>query len=278
MNSSVRLLVVSPHLDDAVLSCGLFLAGHSNAVVCTIFTAPPEANMTTDWDRDSGFTDAFEAMRARKSEDARALSTLGASPIHLPFCDAQYLSSPSHAALVAALKKTFVELEPATLLMPLGLFHSDHVMVADACLASMRSFENMSVLAYEDVPYRKIPGILQDRLSVLLERGFIADPADITSVKTDARHHQLKQTAINSYQSQLRAFGPDAQASLDSPERYWRLLDIAGHDTARAQDDGHNACSMPLPPLRRISTGCRAPRWSAIGPGACVRVSRVGVP
>jgi LmbE family N-acetylglucosaminyl deacetylase len=233
MNFAGRLLVVSPHLDDAVLSCGLLLAAHPDALVCTVFASPPKARMTTEWDRASGFANAFEAMRTRRSEDARALSALGASPIHLPFCDAQYLSPPSHEVLVQALIETFGEVKPATLLNPVGLFHSDHAMVADACLSSMQSFDDATVLAYEDVPYRKIPRILQDRLSVLLQRGFIGEPLDIANLETDPHHQRLKQTALAHYESQLRAFSPAGRAGLDSPERYWRFRKLSENCSAR---------------------------------------------
>jgi LmbE family N-acetylglucosaminyl deacetylase len=234
MNLSGRLLVISPHLDDAVLSCALLLAAHPAAAVCTIFTSPPDVHMTTDWDRDSGFADAFEAMRARKAEDVRALAELGASPIHLPFCDAQYLTPPSREALSAALRDTFMTVQPATLLVPLGLFHSDHTMVADACLASLRSFEGAAMLAYEDVPYRKIPGMLQHRLSALLEHGFTADPVDLPNAGADARHARRKQIAIDRYESQLRAFGPQGRAGLVSEERYWVLRATSKRGRARS--------------------------------------------
>jgi len=223
MNLADRLLVISPHLDDAVLSCGLTLAAHSNAFVSTVFTAAPARNIRTDWDRDSGFASAFEAMHARKREDRRALTILGASPLHLPFCDAQYQSSPSHETVVTALKETMREVRPAVLLIPLGLFHSDHTIVADASLASVESFDEPAVFAYEDVPYRKIPCVLQARLSVLFERGIAASPVEFTSLETDVRHRELKQAALAEYASQLRAFGPAGRAGLESPERYWRL-------------------------------------------------------
>ncbi|CAB3786915.1 hypothetical protein LMG27177_02103 [Paraburkholderia fynbosensis] len=223
MNFGSPLLVVSPHLDDAVLSCGLLLAAHPAATVCTIFTSAPEGDMMTDWDRASGFTGAFEATRARRTEDVRALSVLRASPIHLPFCDAQYLSSPSHEALVAALRATFLEVKPATALFPLGLFHSDHTMASDACLAALRSFKDLAAYAYEDVPYRNIPGILQERLATMLEQGIKVSPIDMADTGAHARHLQLKQAALGRYGSQLRAFGPEGRAALDSPERYWVL-------------------------------------------------------
>jgi LmbE family N-acetylglucosaminyl deacetylase len=223
MNLPSSLLVISPHLDDAVLSCGQLLAARPASTVCTVFTSAPHAEMTTPWDRDSGFANASEAVRARKAEDLRALCKLGASAIHLPFYDAQYQFPQTQQALIPVLIETFNLVRPDALVVPLGLFHSDHTLVADACLASMSGFANTPVFAYEDVPYRKMTGILQNRLALLLQRGFMADPMDTTSLDNNARHRLRKQAALASYASQLRAFGPGGRTALDSPERYWRV-------------------------------------------------------
>ena len=245
MNSHHRLLVISPHLDDAVLSCGLLLAANPGATVCTVFTAPPHENTLTDWDRASGFADAFEAMRARKAEDVEALALLGARTLHLPFRDAQYQSPPAPDALVAALGRTFAATDPTAALIPLGLFHSDHVLVAQACLALIQRFPNIPVHAYEDVPYRRIPGVVQTRLAELTERGYLAIADDDFHTEPGLRdgHEHMKQAAVAAYRSQLRAFGADGPASLISPERYWRLHDTAGANTDPARQR-HNACSI----------------------------------
>jgi LmbE family N-acetylglucosaminyl deacetylase len=237
-----RLLVISPHLDDAVLSCGTLLAAHPGAFVCTVFTAPPEKNMVTDWDRQSGFADAFEAIRARKAEDMRALAILGASAIHLPFCDAQYQSPPVPEALIAAIEQTLRDVEPSSVMIPLGLFHSDHTDVANACLTLMQRFEHVRVHAYEDVPYRTMPDIVPQRLQAIRERGFAAQPVDTLGIAIDARHRRLKRAAINAYQSQLRAFGPDGQAGLHSDERYWRLRQTDANRNAHPRPPRHDAC------------------------------------
>ncbi|HEY2024709.1 PIG-L deacetylase family protein [Paraburkholderia sp.] len=223
MESNPRLLAISPHLDDAVLSCGLLLAAHPNAFVCTVFTAPPATDMTTEWDQAAGFTGAFEAMRARRAEDREALACVGARPVHLRFCDAQYQTPPAPDALNTALHRAVLEAEPTTMLIPLGLFHSDHLLVADACLTLMQRHPAVSVVAYEDVPYRSMPGAVQDRLCELGKRGYLADTAQALDTTVTPRHEQMKRAALDAYRSQLRAFGADASARLFSPERYWRL-------------------------------------------------------
>ncbi|APA89846.1 PIG-L family deacetylase (plasmid) [Paraburkholderia sprentiae WSM5005] len=234
MESNPRLLVISPHLDDAVLSCGLLIAAHPGTVVCTVFTAPPAENMATDWDRASGFTDALEAMRTRQAEDREALGLLSATPVHLLFRDAQYQASPDVDALVAALSRTVSNAKPTRVLMPLGLFHSDHVLVASACLALMQRDPATPFIAYEDVPYRHMPGVVQARLCELAKRGYAADTPHAFDVPGTPQHERMKRAALDAYRSQLRAFGPEGRASLFSAERYWQLCRVESSRSAQA--------------------------------------------
>ena len=69
-----RLVVVSPHLDDAVLSLGATIAhavqSGSNVEILTVFACAPDSNAPTDdWDRKSGFTTEGEAAQQRRRED-----------------------------------------------------------------------------------------------------------------------------------------------------------------------------------------------------------------
>ncbi|SDE36381.1 PIG-L deacetylase family protein [Paraburkholderia lycopersici] len=89
-----RLIVVSPHLDDAVLGCAGLIARCPGSIVCTVFAGEPPAPMHTQRDEASGFADAQEAVRARKREDERALAMCGATPLWLDFLDGQYGATP----------------------------------------------------------------------------------------------------------------------------------------------------------------------------------------
>lgn len=73
-----RVHIVSPHLDDAVLSVhGLMRS--SLASICevtTVFTTPgPDADPS--WARASGFRNPEDEFAARRQEDSRAMSRLG---------------------------------------------------------------------------------------------------------------------------------------------------------------------------------------------------------
>ena len=59
------LLVLSPHFDDAALSCGALLARTEPLTVLDVFTRRPEPEQATEWDRRCGFRGSDEAMAAR---------------------------------------------------------------------------------------------------------------------------------------------------------------------------------------------------------------------
>jgi LmbE family N-acetylglucosaminyl deacetylase len=220
-----RLFIVSPHFDDAVFSCGALLAAHPDAVVCTVFAAPPAQQMRTEWDTKAGFANAHESVHARTIEDNQALSVLDAIPVRLPFRDAQYLDSPSIGKLAAALEEAIYASTPNTLLMPLGLFHDDHGRVFDACCEILPRLSHLTWFAYEEAIYRPMPGYVQARLGDLAERGIVATPANPSADHALDRERQamLKREAVSAYESQLHAFGPHGCDDVFAAERYWRL-------------------------------------------------------
>jgi LmbE family N-acetylglucosaminyl deacetylase len=220
-----RLFVVSPHFDDAVFSCGALLASSPDAAVCTVFAAPPEHEICTEWDTKAGFAGAYESVHARTIEDNHALALLDAIPVRLPFRDGQYLDSPSISKLAAALEETIYGSTADTLLMPLGLHHKDHALVFDACCEILPRLSHLTWFAYEEAIYRPMPGLVQRRLTDLAKRGIVATPAHPATGHTidDERQALMKREAVGAYESQLRAFGPQGYADVFSAERYWRL-------------------------------------------------------
>ena len=61
------MVVISPHLDDAVFGCGRLLASRPGSIVVTLFAGvPDDAGQLTDWDARCGFTTAGEAVWARR--------------------------------------------------------------------------------------------------------------------------------------------------------------------------------------------------------------------
>ncbi|MFP3566324.1 PIG-L deacetylase family protein [Paraburkholderia sp. SIMBA_030] len=223
--TSPRLFIVSPHFDDAVFSCGALLAAHPDAAVCTVFAAPPEHQMHTERDEQSGFKDARQAVHTRTLEDNRALEVLDAIPLRMPFRDGQYLDSPSIATLAAALEETIYRSTANTLLMPLGLDHADHERAFEACCEILPRLSHLTWFGYEEAIHRRTPGVVQARFADLARRGIVATPAHPSAHHTIdlARQALLKREAVNAYESRLRAFGAGDYDDVFAPERYWQL-------------------------------------------------------
>jgi LmbE family N-acetylglucosaminyl deacetylase len=220
------MLVISPHLDDAVLSCGQLLASHPGSTVITVFAGTPQdGQQATDWDGRCGFRNAAEAMQARRREDETALALLGARPHWLGFCDSQYGITPRLDDLSDALQAALLDLLPDVVLYPLGLFHSDHLLVHDAATAALAALTGALAFAYEDVPYRGRRSELQQRLAALASGGICATPARLHADGSDA----LKARAVQAYASQLHAFGAHGLDDAAMPERCWRLEPMAAH-------------------------------------------------
>lgn len=210
-----RTLVISPHLDDAVLSVGQYLADCADATVVTVFAGPPPDDRPGGQDHRNGFTGAAEAVARRRDEDATALALLGCAPHHLDFPDRQYRVPTSDEEVEAALRKLAADLAPETVLGPLGLVHPDHRQVARVWPRALARLDGVTAYAYEELPYR------------------VQFPADAAAVAErfrtdyDARERPApggrlgtKAQAMLAYASQLGTVSPLVCLC---PERFWLL-------------------------------------------------------
>lgn len=226
-----KIVVVSPHLDDAVFGCGELLAACPGSIVVTVFAgAPARYSELTEWDAAAGFGAGEDVMAARRDEDRRALAIVGALPIWLNYCDSQYQCLPTAQTLAAALERALARHAPETVIAPFGLFHSDHKRVHEAALITLNRDQGWRWLAYEDTLYRRIPGLVQERLAAFLSAGITATPVALEFLRG---HKTRKGRAVRCYASQLRALAtPGRPSHLDafSPEAYWRLAIRAQHD------------------------------------------------
>ncbi|RKU00245.1 GlcNAc-PI de-N-acetylase [Burkholderia sp. Nafp2/4-1b] len=234
MTASTRWLVISPHLDDAVFSCGQLLAQAPGSVVVTVFAGIPARDTAAPpWDRRAGFHTADEAVRARRAEDRRALALLDARPVWLDFLDDQYGTPAASTAIAARLADTIDAHPGFGVLAPAGLFHRDHVQVQRAALMVLRDDARAGATArtwrfYEDVPYRRIDGLMAKRVIGWREHGWIGHPVGAPTADGSDRAHRTdsaaaKAAAVDAYASQISLFDPHMRADLREPETYWRL-------------------------------------------------------
>jgi LmbE family N-acetylglucosaminyl deacetylase len=89
-------LFLSPHLDDAVLSCGALIAEFAPRrpiTVATVFTAagpPPHTLAARSYMRQCAAADAAALFEDRRAEDRDVVREIGADPVHLDETDALY--------------------------------------------------------------------------------------------------------------------------------------------------------------------------------------------
>jgi hypothetical protein len=174
----VEVVVVSTHLDDAVLSAWSVLSTQRARVV-TVFTGGPPPGTLTNWDADSGAPDSATRMEQRRSEDAAALALAGCEFDHLGLQEAQYGAGKCPPeALAPSIVGAEVVYAPAGIGEP--HVNREHIVVRDAVLA-LRS----DAWLYADQPYcnfsptTELPGSARERALVTL-------PDELRSSKAEA--------------------------------------------------------------------------------------------
>jgi len=241
------LVVLSPHLDDGILSCGGRMARLAeeggSALLVTLFAGddpvePPgelAAALRRVWNLPAG-----GVVAARRAEDRAAAAALGATAEHWPFPEALYRTgadgaplypdlaalygeaSAAEAGRIAELAARIGALPPAALLLaPLGVGgHVDHRLVRAAAEASGRP-----VAFYEEFPYSEWKWFAVRR-ALGGRSGWRPEELPLA-----ARHLERKQEAILAYASQVPALFRSAgrlgrqlrrQARRAGGERIWR--------------------------------------------------------
>jgi len=226
------LTVVSPHLDDAVLSCAGLIAGAPASVVLTVFAGYPPARDattpaeflpgTTVWDQACGFAAGDDVVGQRRAEDRAALARLGARPHWLDFLDNQYVVDQGELAqpadIAAGIRAAIAQLQPATIAFPLGLEHTDHKRTHEACFLLLKESRELATnwFAFVDVPYRAAYREQVDpRLARLRELGYELEPLGLDL-------GERKAAALGEYPSQLKALVASI-ADAELPEEYYLL-------------------------------------------------------
>jgi len=146
-------LIVSPHLDDALLSATQ-VALSSPSTVATVFAGPPPAEVKlTEWDLLTGATSSYERYQERLIEDERANAVVGSRPVHLAFPEVQFRESPLDVAGCTAELAVLVA-EADAVWLPTGVGgHPDHLLARKLALAALPDESCPPVGFYGDFPY-----------------------------------------------------------------------------------------------------------------------------
>lgn len=224
-----RVVIVSPHLDDAVLGCSSLMAARPGTTVVTVFAGRPPEYPTPmgHWDALCGFEPGDDVVAARRAEDAAALAVLDAEPVWLDHVEHAYLERADWVGadrVVDDLVGTLERLAPTAVVAPFGLGNPDHDATHGAALlARERMNRDVAWFCYEDTGYKHIPGLLAWRVSRLFRAGLWPTPQALPS----ASDGTAKAAALTCYASQLRALEADwalsEKLAAPAPEQCWRL-------------------------------------------------------
>ena len=223
-----RIVVVSPHFDDAVLGASHLLGAHPGSTVITVCGGKPAKypEPPTEWDALGGFKAGDDVVEIRYGEERDAMAVLEAHPLWLSFVDWQYLSKEERAKpdeIADALEAELRAIEPTAVFVPMGIANPDHELTQDGARLVMDRMLDLSWFAYEDNGYKHIPGMLAWRISKLFHSGLWPTPAVIPA----PQDHERKRRAMSCYKSQLGPLEREHSLSLrleaPVPEQYWRL-------------------------------------------------------
>lgn len=204
----MKALLISPHLDDAILSAGQFLAGYPFCDVMTIFAGVPDDGFLTPYDEKLGFKSSRDAVSFRRIEDIEATSILRANHIHAEFLDSQYVPLPTAKKIAGAIEKQLAEKSYTMLLGPLGVAHPDHLRVREA-IELVNT--DLPIYLWEDIPNRVLhPEKVADLIKGL-ELEFIGT-GDLYK----------KMASVMRYKSQIGT-GDLNPNLIFVPERFWKL-------------------------------------------------------
>lgn len=228
-----RVVIISPHLDDAVLGCSYLMAAHPGVTVITAFAGRPSAypDPVQHWDALGGFRPGDEVHVVRRAEDAVALARFDAQPVWLDFVEHTYLDRADWIRpeqVVDELEAAVRAETPTAVFAPFGLANPDHDCTHDAAmLLRDRMLTDAdggpSWFCYEDTGYKHIPGLLAWRVSKLFRRRVWPTPA---AVPIDVDHPR-KLDAMACYPTQVLALEAEwaisTKLEAPAPEQYWRL-------------------------------------------------------
>ena len=146
-------LVLSPHWDDAVLSCWSVLSASDELSVVNVFAALPPAGRRGPWEALAGLADSRERARARLEEDAGALALAGRRAHNLELPEIQQREGPDAVGLPALLRALAQAVPRASrVYAPAGIGgHVDHVLTRRCALRLLE--RGMPVTLYAELPY-----------------------------------------------------------------------------------------------------------------------------
>lgn len=213
VSSLGRVVVVSPHLDDGVLSLGASIASFArqgaSVELLTVLACDPESTAPAGgWDRRGGFATEGQSAQARREEDRRACATLGATPVWLPFGSVDYERHGDDTEVRDAVASAVADAE-LVLLPGYPLTHPDHAWLARLLGDAL----GRRVALYAEQPYTRRSGAPPPAPGRVAAND-VFEPVNLTP-----RDRLAKWRAISDYRSQLPLLGM-RRSLRGGPHRY----------------------------------------------------------
>ncbi len=209
----MTVAVVSPHLDDAVLSVGATMHNlverGEDVHVITLFAGDPErSGPPSYWDQPRGVATAAEAIGERRAEDQKACDLLGVTPIWLPFDEEAFIVKRDPDSMWAMLGSLLVTAS-VVLLPAWPLQHSDHRYTT--MLVLDRLMYRTPMLFYCELPSATRPGTLLKSVargrSLPWLRHALGDEMHWFTPRLSRRDLDAKMQAVAAYSGELVALG-----------------------------------------------------------------------
>lgn len=223
-------LFLSPHLDDAALSCGGFIhalvqRGETVAVLTMTAGDPPALFPDTPLVRSlhARWEAGEHPVAVRRQEDSASLQVLGAGAIHTPHLDCVYRTHDGYALYptessifasphpddplpdalegeIPALLARFPGMQ--AIITPLGVgHHVDHQITRDWALSIKRHAPQLALRFYEEYPYTRDANAIQRALELLTGIHLKAEIQTLSAADMEA-----KIQAIACHRSQISTF------------------------------------------------------------------------
>ena len=242
-----RLLVVSPHLDDAAFSCAALLERAEAVDVLTVCAGRPDPPRTGAWDRWTGFPDSDASIAARRREEIRAFEGTPHRVVMLDLLEGQYVKAPRPRADADELERAlgkWADDGSGTVAIPAAAGrrhrfpsdrveklitaasgprrHPDHLFVRDVALDALAGRPDIDLLVYAELLYQWGRKPDRELARIARSRGLTARQLELPVDRS------AKAARIAAYESQVSHLFPergrlDDERTLPPTERYWWL-------------------------------------------------------
>lgn len=245
-----RIVVIEPHMDDAILSVGGLMWSLRESCEFTLVTAGGRSNFTSYYMMERDYFDVKKVTELRNAESALVMRLLGGQHVDLGLSEAPLRYNDGNWTLdwfrrhrkaigafighcgtdgeleawAGAIEQVVLGSQADEIWMPLGIgSHADHELTRNACLRVLTRRPSLvggcAVFLYQDVPYASsFPAHTPQILRALTEAG--GEVQERLEDVAGAMEGKLRLLSIYGSQFKMSYMGPkvEAAARLASPD------------------------------------------------------------